>query len=146
MKRNLEKLAIMALMLGLIGSWTARLVASPVSKKKVDSSVSSVLGGAYLLFAGKFGGDVSKKDIEAQRELAVDGCAKGSRIFKYTLVVTKAGQSTTYQSASNVLTGEMLNKLKNLSAGDYFEFSQVKAYLPNGKDVVDVSTKRFFVI
>jgi hypothetical protein len=40
----------------------------------------------------------------------------------------------------------MQNKLKSLSAGDYFEFSQIKAYLPNGKDVVEVSAKKYFVI
>ncbi len=146
MKRNLKKLVATALMFGFIGSWTGRLVAFPEVIANRDSSVSVVLGGAYLLFAGKFGGDVSKKEIESQRDLAVDGCAKGSRIFKYTLVVNKGGQSSTYQSSSNVLTSEMHSKLKSLSAGDYFEFSQIKAYLPNGKDVVEVSAKKYYVI
>ena len=109
-------------------------------------SVASDVGGAFLLFAGKFGGEVNKKEIAEQNDLAVDGCAKGSKIFKYTLIVTKGGQSFTYNATSNVLTSEMQTKLKTLTAGDSFEFSQIKAYLPNGKDVVEVHSKKFFVV
>lgn len=146
MKRNLRKLLVSALMLGLIGSWTDGLQASAGRSDDAFNIIISRVGGAYLLFAGKFGGEVSKKEIESQHELTVEGCAKGSKIFKYTLVVTKGGQSSTYQSSSAMLTSEMQTKLRSLSAGDSFEFSQVRAYLPNGKDVVDVSAKKFFVI
>jgi hypothetical protein len=111
-----------------------------------EISVTSPVGGAYLLFAGKFGGEVSRKEIADQKELAVDGCAKGSKIFQYTLVVTKGNQTFTYQASSNLLTMEMQSKLKSLAAGDRFEFTQIKAYLPNGKDVVDVHGKIYFVI
>jgi hypothetical protein len=120
--------------------------ALPVQAAFHSTTLSPAVGGAFLLYAGKFGGDVNKKEIAEQRELAVDGCAKGSKIFKYTLVVTKGGQSFTYQASSNTLTTEMQTKLKSLSAGDSFEFSQIKAYLPNGKDVVDVHAKKFFVV
>jgi hypothetical protein len=109
-------------------------------------SATATVGGAYLLFAGRFGGEVSKKEIAEQKELAVEGCAKGSRIFQYTLVVTKGNQTFTYKASSNALTMEMQAKLKSLAAGDSFEFTQIKAYLPDGKDVVDVHGKKFNVI
>jgi hypothetical protein len=110
-----------------------------------EISVDSPSGGAFLTFAGKFGGEVTKKDIESNRELGVDGCARGSKIFTYTLDVNKGGRIQTFQASSNVLSSEMHSKLKSLTAGDSFEFRQIKAYLPNGKDVVDVHAKKFIV-
>lgn len=114
---------------------------------KQESGVSSItlFGGAYLVFAGKQGGVVSKKDIEAQRELSVAGCAKGSKIFKYTLQITKGGQTTSYKADSNVLTTEMQTRLKSLTKGDSFEFVEIKAYLPGGKEVVNVWGEKFVV-
>lgn len=103
-------------------------------------------GGAYLVFAGKFGGDVTKKQVMAQTKLGVDGCAKGSRIFTYTLKVTHAGKTSSYSCASNVLSADMIAALKGLKTGDTFSFKNIKAYLPNGKDVVDVHSKAFTVV
>lgn len=104
------------------------------------------VGGAYVIFAGKFGGNITKKEMTGQRELAVDGCAKGSKIVRFTLEITKSGQTTSLKTESNVLTQEMLNKLKALSVGDGFEFKHTKAHLPNGKDMVDVHGKKFVVV
>ncbi len=104
------------------------------------------VGGAYVVFAGKYGGEVTQKDIAGQTTLGVDGCARGSRIFQFTLEVKKDGKTSTYVGKSNVLTQEMTAKLRSLSDGDRFEFKKMKAYLPNGKDVVDVRGKEFVIV
>ena len=83
--------------------------------------------------------------MEGQSELGVEGCAKGARIFQFTLVVAKGGKTSSYKAAANKLTPEMLSALKSLSVGDSFEFKQVKAYMPNGKDVADVHAQKFIV-
>lgn len=103
-------------------------------------------GGAYLEFAGKFGGKVTREQIADQRELQVKGCAKGSRIFTFTLKITHAGRTTSYAADSNCLTDDMLDKLRALQAGDTFTFKKIKAYLPNEKDVVDVHSREFEVV
>ncbi len=114
--------------------------------KNTEALVDIPVGGAYLVFAGKFGGEVSKNEISGQTELKVDGCAKGSRIFEYTIHIKKGGKTSKLSNHSNALTSEMLAALKSLSKGDEFEFSNTKAYLPNGKDVVDVHAKKFMVV
>lgn len=108
--------------------------------------ISSPIGGAYLVFADKMGGEISPQKILTQCELAVAGCAKGSKIFTFTLQVTKSGKRTTMKTDSNELTTAMRNLLQSLSAGDRFEFKYIKAYLPNGKDKVDVFAKPFRVV
>ena len=130
---------------------TCSFVESPVSNVETTPEptlVSTPVGGIYVVFAGKFGGNVSKKEIAEQRELKVEGCdiANGVRIFQCTLVVTKGGKSSSLQSKSNVLTQEMIAQLKSLSPGDEFEFKQIKGYLSNGKDVVDVHAKKYVVV
>lgn len=100
-------------------------------------------GGAYVVFAGKFGGEITKQEMEGQTSLGVDGCARGSRIFQFTLEVKKSGRTSTYSAKSNNLSNEMTSALRSLSVGDEFEFKNMKAYLSNGKDVVDVHGKAF---
>lgn len=146
MKQPFRNFFFTTLLLCFAFGFSSQVEALPGTYLTEKSSISSAVGGAYLLFAGKFGGEVNKKEIAEQRDLAVDGCAKGSKIFKYTLVINKSGQSYTYRADSNMLTSEMQTKLKSLTAGDSFEFSQIKAYLPNGKEVVDVHSKKFFVV
>jgi hypothetical protein len=114
------------------------------SQESMGSEMS--FGSAYLMFAGKFGGEITKREIEEQTAVSVDGCATGSRIFKFTLDVTKGGKMTSLEGGSSVLTKEILSSLKSLSKGDEFEFRKSKAYLPNGKDVVDVQGKKFVVV
>jgi len=111
-----------------------------------ETAIEADYGGAYVVFAGKFGGDITRKEIESNTEVKVEGCAKGSRIFQFTLSVTKGGKTTTLTNKSNLLTDEMTAQLKSLSKGDSFEFQQTKAYLPNSKDVVDVHGKKFVVV
>ncbi len=103
-------------------------------------------GGAYAMFAGKFGGKITREEIASHQQLTVDGCAKGSRIFTFTLKVRSGGKSVFFQTDSPKLTRAMHAKLKTLSTGDTFEFSRMKAYLPNGKDMVDVQGRKFTVI
>lgn len=114
------------------------------SQESMGSEIA--FGGAYIMFAGKFGGEITKREIEEQTAVSVDGCATGSRIFKFTLDVTKDGKMTSLEGGSSVLTKEMLSSLRSLSKGDEFEFRKPKAYLPNGKDVVDVQGKKFVVV
>lgn len=107
---------------------------------------STPAGGAYLVFANKMGGEITLKELQQQCELQVDGCARGSRIFTYTLAITKAGETIYYHADSNELSAQMMAQLKRLSSGDQFEFKKIQAYLPNGKDKVDVFAKKFRVV
>ncbi len=111
---------------------------------KVEAEAN--IGGAYLTFADKFGGEVSQHDLVKHQRVEVSGCAKGSKIFQFTIYITKKGKTTSLQTKSSNLTDEMLTALRTLSKGDEFEFKKVKAYLPNGKDVVDVWAKKFVVV
>ena len=102
-------------------------------------------GGAYATFAGKYGGDITVEEIKKFKTLEVSGCAAGSRVFVFSLKVTKDGRHSSYSNESSELTEEMLNKLTSLTKGDVFKFHRIKAHLPNGKDVVDVHGKEFVI-
>ncbi len=138
--RNLS-VAVAALML------TCSFTAAPTSfNATITSFEETPIGGAYLVFAGKRGGEVSTTDFKNQKELAVDGCAKGSKIFQFTLHITAGGKTTTMRTNSNKLTDDMVGKLEKLNRGDEFEFKNMKAYLPNGKDVVDVHGWKYTIV
>lgn len=104
------------------------------------------LGGAYVVFAGKTGGEIKKSEIAGQTEIRVDGCAKGYKIMIYTLEITSGKAKTTYQSNSNQLTKEMKAKLQTLAKGDTFEFKLMKAQQDVDKHVVDVHGSKFTVV
>jgi hypothetical protein len=106
----------------------------------------ATMGGAYLVFAGKNGGDITKRELRGQTELGVEGCAKGSRVFSFSLEVNRDGKTQKMQAKSNVLSQDMITALASLDTGDSFEFKSMKAYLPNGKDVVDVHGRKFVVV
>lgn len=114
--------------------------------RNARTEAEGILGGAYLMFAGKHGGDITRADIERHRELRVDGCAWQAKVIRYSLAVVKGGKTSTFQGQSSLLTEEIMAQLKSLSKGDSFEFSQVKANMPNGKDTVDVHAKKFVVV
>jgi hypothetical protein len=118
---------------------------SHVSMDSKTSFDAESFGGAYLVFAGKFGGELSKKDIANTKALTVEGCAKGSVIYQFDLKITKNGKTTTYHGNSDQLTEEMHAQLKQLSVGDQFTFKNTKARLPK-KGVVDVWGKKFTVV
>jgi tripartite-type tricarboxylate transporter receptor subunit TctC len=108
--------------------------------------VAAPAGGAFVVFAGKFGGELSKKEMAGQTEVKVDGCAKGARIFEFTLYITKGGQRITLKGNSNILSSEIRAQLNALNTGDAFEFKEAKAYLSNSKDTVDVHSRKFIVV
>ena len=137
MKNNIKNLLLAAfVILGMCSFVTA----------PNPEAAAELPGGAFLTIAGKFGGDISKKEIFKNQELGVDGCAVGSRIFTYTIDLNKGGTISTFKAESNVLTKEILIKMKEMNTGDSFEFKKIKAYLPNGKDMVDVHSKKFVVV
>lgn len=141
----MKNLFLMLMVVCTASAFTIETPKNPVGMLKTRVSSTPLLGGAYLVFAGKRGGVVSKKEIDVQRELAVEGCAKGSKIFKYTLQITKGGTTTSYKADSHTLTAEMQTSLKSLTKGDSFEFVEIKAYLPDGKEVVNVWGEKFVV-
>ncbi len=104
-----------------------------------------IFGGAYLVFAGKFGGKLTKKDITNTTKLGVEGCAKGSVIYQFDLKVTKNGKTTTFHGKSDRLTEKMHAALRQLSVGDEFTFKNTKARLPK-KGTVDVWAKKFTIV
>lgn len=103
------------------------------------------VGGAWLRFAGKNGGSITQKEMQGQKSLSVDGCARGANIFQYTLVVTKGGKTTSYKGNSGELTAEMLTKLKSLTTGDSFEFKDIKAYMKPKNEEINVRADKFTV-
>lgn len=146
MKNNPVYLLCLSVILLMASSFVLGPVSSgmPLVGEEINAETPS--GGAYLMYAGKNGGNITPKEITGQTELKVDGCAKGSRIFEFTLHITKGGKTSTFSHRSNTLSSEMLKQLQNLSRGDVFEFKNTKAYLPNGNDVVDVHAPKFTVV
>jgi hypothetical protein len=145
MKNAIKHLLLPAIVL----CFTCSFVLAPdFTTKPMDSSsnlTSKPVGGAYLIFAGKTGGKVSKKDLEGQTRLTMNGCpgAKESTIVSFTLEINKGGNITRLQGNSDKLTAEMATKLKSLAAGDSFEFKKVMAHFPNSKDLFEVHTQKF---
>lgn len=145
MKNTIKNSLFVIALLFLASSFTNNGSDAPsVVHGKTTLKVSPA-GGAYVLFANKYGGKITKKELEGHQEIKVEGCAKGSRIFQFSLEVTKGGKTTTFHSKSQTLSKEMIAALKALSSGDAFEFKNTKACMPNGKDVVDVRCERFFI-
>jgi hypothetical protein len=146
MKNMVRHLWYLTLVL-LPGSFLARVSAPATTPMPApEAAVAVAYGGAYLVFAGKFGGEITRKEIESHSEVKVDGCARGSRVFQFTLHITKSGKTSTLPGTSNILTGEMIARLNSLAKGDSFEFKNTKAFLPNNRDVVDVHGKKFMVV
>lgn len=145
MKNTIKKLFAASFLLLLSGLLTSTWAHNAIIQENVLPT-KSFFGGAYLLFANKLGGEVNTEDLACHTELQVEGCARGSKIYQFTLRVTKDGKTRSYKNKSFRLTEEMIAELKNLSAGDAFEFREVKAYLPNGRDSVDVFCKKFRVV
>ncbi len=146
MKNKASLFPYFTVILLLASAFTNKSVPAAIQVKPSEAAVEAPVGGAYLMFAGKFGGEVTRSEIAATSEVRVDGCAKGSRIFQFTLSVSKNGRTTVLAGQANILSGEIMTQLKSLSKGDSFEFRNTKAYLPNGSDVVEVHAKKFIVV
>lgn len=125
------------------------LVAFTTNKELKNNTVTKnevvKIGGAYLTFAGEFGGDITLKKMSATNQLGVSGCAAGSLITKFTLKVKRKNTRTkVITGTSHMLNKHMKSVLKALEIGDTFEFSRVRAKLPNGRSV-DVVCRKFTV-
>jgi len=146
MKNKVSQFFNLTVLLFLACSFVNKPIPAEAPASGWTAAGNAAVGGAYLFFAGKYGGDITKQEMTGHTEVNVEGCAKGSRIFNFTLTITKGKNTSTYTNASNVLSTEMRDKLNSLSKGDAFEFRHVKAYMPNGKDVVDVRGSKFVVV
>ncbi|MBC7774230.1 MAG: hypothetical protein H7246_02230 [Phycisphaerae bacterium] len=146
MKNNVMHLFAFTAILLLANSFVKQPVPSEALSTDQELKASVPFGGAWVIFAGKTGGELTKQDINNQTELQVDGCDKGARVSGFTLLFTKSGKTSTLNSRSNTLTYEMRNILKSLAKGDQFEFKNTKALLSNGRDVVDVRGSKFVVV
>ncbi len=104
-----------------------------------------VLGGAYVTFAGKFGGEVTREDLRAYSSIGIAGCAAGSRILQFKLHVKANGKETIFDGQSQILTDDMLKSLRALTKGDTFFFTDMRAKLPAGGKV-DVIGRIFTVV
>ncbi|MCB0628582.1 MAG: hypothetical protein R2824_25710 [Saprospiraceae bacterium] len=145
--KTFSSLLFTALLALLFCSFTGGPVGNNSNPAAEKISVDDLsFGGAYLVFGKKYGGEITKKQFAGQRQLGVDGCAAGSRIFTYQLQITHAGKTAYYSAESNMLSEDMVAKLKSLVQGDTFQFKKIQAYLPNGKDVVDVHSREFVVV
>jgi hypothetical protein len=103
------------------------------------------IGGAYATFADKFGGEINKTELMQNSKVGVAGCAEGSLIFTFDLMVHSEGNSEVFSGKSHQLTEDMLKSLRALSKGDSFEFKEVKAQLPTGGKV-DVLGRIFTIV
>ena len=135
-------LAVATILLASLSFQTAN---AHVSLDEEAALELDLFGGAYLVFAGKFGGKLTKNDIAKTKSLGVEGCAKGSVIYQFDLKVTKNGKTTTFHGKSDRLTEEMHKYLRQLSVGDEFTFKNTKARLPK-KGTVDVWSKKFTIV
>lgn len=146
MKNTVKQVLYLTLMLLPVGFLAGKSAPDATPAPGPEAALETAYGGAYVVFAGKFGGEITRQEIESHSEIKVEGCAKGSRVFQFTLYITKGGQTSTLTNKSNLLTSEMIAKLKSLSKGDSFEFQQTKAYLPNSTQTVDVHGRKFIVV
>lgn len=135
-------------LLGLL----AALFLVAFTTNKTDKTNSEIenptikIGGAYLTFAGAFGGEITLKKMSTTNKLGVAGCAAGSLITKFTLKIKRQHQRVqTFKGTSHLLNKQLKSVLKELKTGDTFEFSKVSAKLPTGSSV-DVICRTFSVI
>ena len=141
--KNFKKTVSLLLVLVVTSFLSAPVNSVNLTKKKTPKNINT--GGAYLTIADKFGGDISKEEIEENYQLGVEGCAKGSKITKYTIHIKSSGKTVTIKEDSNKLNSKILLHLKGLKKGDSFVFKNVKAKLPSGSDI-DVVSRTFTIV
>lgn len=123
---------------------TESIIAHTPYAPTVDSIEDVLSGGAYLTIAGKFGGKIAKSKLAEITTLEIQGCAAGAKIFQFVLIIKSGGKSTSIKGDSGRLTKEIHQELMDLSKGDEFWFTDVKAHL-NSRTDVDVWAKKFIV-
>ena len=120
-------------------------LAAPAINSNARISNTDELGGAYALFAEKFGGELTLKQIRATKELGIAGCAAGSSFTKFTLVLYKKGKASRFNATDGKLTKAMITGLSGLNKGDTFELVNMRAKLPEGGKI-DVVGKIYTVV
>ncbi|MCU0345379.1 MAG: hypothetical protein MUC59_00455 [Saprospiraceae bacterium] len=146
MKNTIQHFLFAAIMLCLFAAFAndAHAAAMPVGKPVV---AEREVGGGHLVFCGKTGGKIAKKDYAGKTSLQIEGCPGASEtiIVSFTLEIVKGGKTTTLPGTSARLTTEMVAQLKALSSGDSFEFKKMVARWPDSKETYQVRTEKFTV-
>ncbi|MEO1213072.1 MAG: hypothetical protein AAFY45_06105 [Bacteroidota bacterium] len=132
-----KKINMLCLSLGLT---LVFLIPTGVNFSMTNPSIEKS-GGAYLTLAGKFGGNISLAELNATCKLGIEGCAKGSKIFQYSLYIN----NKVYKGNSHSLSDDAIAHLQKLEKGDEFHFSRIRAKLPEGRNV-DVLARKFTVV
>jgi len=140
----MKKLMILFTLVALTVINTESIIAHTQCAPTVDRIEDVLSGGAYLTIAGKFGGKITKSKLAKITTLDIQGCAAGAKIFQFVLVINCGGTSTSIKGDSGKLTMEIRQELMDLSKGDEFWFTDVKAHL-NSRTDVDVWAKKFIV-
>ncbi len=146
MKNKVLHLLISTTVLAISSAFVSQPSAGSRAAASHEALSATPIGGAFVVFAGKYGGEISKQEMAGQTEIKVDGCAKGAGIFTFTLYIIKGDKRISLKGNSNILSSEMRAHLNALNKGDAFEFQHAKAYMPNSKDVVDVHARKFIVV
>ena len=110
-----------------------------------QNSIVDTSGGAYATFADKFGGEINRTELRQNSKVGVAGCAAGSLIFTFDLIVHGGEKPVVFSGESHELTEDMLKSLRGLKKGDSFEFKKIKAQLPTGGEV-DVLGRIFTIV
>ena len=73
-----------------------------------SACLEEAVGGAYLTFADKFGGEINRDELNSTTEIGVAGCAAGSKIYAFGLLVKKNGTTTKFVGKTYKLSKEIL--------------------------------------
>lgn len=113
--KNFLKSSHAAILCGLFLFISTQTVGNGLTILCDSESDTEIAGGAYATFGGKFGGDITSKDLMFNSEVGVAGCAAGSLIYKLSLHVNSDGKSKVFKGTSHVLTDEMLKSMRLLN-------------------------------
>lgn len=146
MKSTIQSSLFAALLLCLFAAFANNAHAATMPMVKPLTAEFEV-GGGHLVFCGKTGGKIAKKDFAGKSNLQIEGCPGASEtiIISFTLEIVKGGKTTSLHANANKLTADMMAQLKDLSPGDSFEFKKMMARWPNSKDTYQVRTEKFTV-
>ncbi len=137
MKNGFKSLATFLFLVGVVGQVQSKAINIPCEADNTASldCVANLPGGAYLTFAGKFGGEINKSELSSTTELGIAGCAVGSKIYDFSLKINFGGETVSFKGDTYVLSKEILKNLRELTPVDTFEFTEIKAYLPSGSKI-----------
>lgn len=145
--KNFLKSSHAAILCSLFLFISAYASGNGLTNNRDGESDIEIAGGAYATFAGKFGGDITRKDLMLNSEVGVAGCAAGSLIYTFSLHINfeSEGKSDVFKGTSHLLTTDMLKNLRSLRQGDTFEFKDLRAHLPSGSEI-DVIGRIFTIV